>query len=159
MTAAQNTAAWGGQHRFVGFTAAAIAGLTVAVIGVAIAARPLTESSVARIPGQALDAHPAKAADQDASLTVGLEPHPAKAADQDASLTAASEPRPATGGFYLPSPAQTADAAVAITGFDEFNAYLDSLIRKAEAARLAKLAQLQRAAALDPNRFGGPHRG
>ena len=41
MTAAQGTIQWGGSNRLAGFAAAAAAGLVVAVIGVAISARPV----------------------------------------------------------------------------------------------------------------------
>jgi hypothetical protein len=53
MTTAQNTIQWGGSNRLVGFAAAATAGLIVAVVGVAISARPVVAPAAVPAPAPA----------------------------------------------------------------------------------------------------------
>jgi hypothetical protein len=149
MTATQNTAAWGGQHRVAGYAAVAIAGLMAATVGLAITARPIIESTVTSIPTQGSGVHAAKAADLDAALAdLTVRDHAAKAADLDAGLSglmvrdhaakAADLDAGLSGlmvrdqsGSYVPAIPEKAPAAVVITGTDQFNAYMDSLLRKA----------------------------
>ncbi len=50
MTAAQNTLSLAGPNRFAGYLAVAAAGLLVAVVGLAISARPITESASLAYP-------------------------------------------------------------------------------------------------------------
>jgi hypothetical protein len=82
-----------------------------ATVGLAITARPIIESTVTSIPTQGSGVHAAKAADLDAGLS---------------GLTVRDQ-----SGSYVPAIPEKAPAAVVITGTDQFNAYMDSLLRKA----------------------------
>jgi hypothetical protein len=87
-----------------------------ATVGLAITARPIIESTVTSIPTQGSGVHAAKAADLDAGLS---------------GLTVRDQ-----SGSYVPAIPEKAPAAVVITGTDQFNAYMYSLLRKAEDANV-----------------------
>ena len=161
MTAAQNTIQWGGSHRLAGLAAAAAAGLVVAVVGVAISARPVDAPASAAGP----------------ATTQTLAPSQSSGLTLDEILSRAHAPAyvPSTSSYleeifpqgqapaFAPSTSSYLEElfpqgqevhAVAISASDQANAYFQFLLD-----RHASVAQPKAPAATIPaRRHGGPDR-
>jgi hypothetical protein len=110
MTAAQNTISFGAPNRLATYAAAVAAGLLVAVLGVAISARPAVAPASLAGPAQATTVVPSTIASRD-QASAYIDSLIAKAAD------------PAT-----------------IASSEQASAYIDSLIAKGDAVKAAEAA-------------------
>ena len=131
MTAAQSSLAFGGPHRLPAYAAAFAAGLLVAIAGLAISARPITEPApLAIAPAAQAPVATITGADQ-------LNAYMQSLLDRHAQAVASADP------YWT------------LTYAEGERHYIQPSQRGSE---LYLLAQRQRAAGLPRHRLGGPHR-
>lgn len=126
MTAAQNTTTFAAPNRFATLAAAVAAGLLVAVIGVAISARPIAEPQSVGQPGRPAVTVPTTVRNEQAEAY--FEMLEAKAADP--AIIASGERASA----YIDSlKAKAADPAIIASG-EEASAYMQFELQRAAGA-------------------------